>query len=316
MKIFSKLKLSVPVIMAPMAGITSLPFRLLNRKFGCECAFTEMIDARSLCHLNKKTEEALICDPSDRPLGVQLLGSESRYILKAMEKLECFNFDILDLNAACPKKKIIKKNKGASLLKDPKKLRNILKDMVKHTSKYVTVKIRLGWDKHSDTKDIVRYIEDSGIHAIFIHGRTRTQDYRGKVNYEAIRKAKESISIPVIASGDIFSPELAMKMFSETGCDGIIVARGALGNPWIFNNIKSLLQNKKDLYKPGIKEIKATMKEHLKLYFKYYSEKRSIVKFRKFFSLYTYAFKNVRHLRFKTSSIHDKKQLLDLIDML
>jgi len=244
------LKLKSNLILAPMAGITDLPFRMLNRKFGCELAFIEMLNSRSVGHKSRRTLQMLSTDPKDRPLGVQILGCEEQFILKALDVLKNHKFDILDFNAACPAKKVVRRGEGAALLKEPKKLQRLLKLVVKNSKVPVTVKIRSGWDKDSvNAKEVALYAQDAGISGLFIHGRTKLQAYSGNVDYEIIRKVKKALDIPVIASGDIFNRELIKKMLKETGCDGVTVARGALGNPWIFKNGST---------KPAIKRIKVT----------------------------------------------------------
>ena len=314
MSFFGKFNLSVPVIMAPMAGVTSLPFRILNRRYGCEFAFTEMIDIRSFTYSNKKTQEMLCSEFHDRPLGMQIIGSDPYYILKGLEMLKNYEFDVLDFNAACPKNKVIRKGQGAELLKEPKKLSKLLEIMVKHSSHMITVKIRLGWDTVSKARDIALYAEDAGISAIFVHGRTKVQDYGGEVNYDAIKKIKKSLKIPVIASGDVFTPQLAKKMFDVTRCDGVLVARGAIGNPWIFKGIYELLKNGNILELPTVDVIADTMQEHFKLYFNYFGEKLSIVKFRKFFMWYTHGFPKIKILRVKVNVAKKSSDIINLIE--
>jgi tRNA-dihydrouridine synthase B len=308
-----KFKLDTRVFLAPMAGITSFPFRELNRKHGCGFAFLEMVNARSLSYSNRKTLDMMRSDENDRPLGVQLLGAEPDFILRALDKLKTYKFDILDFNAACPQKKITSRGEGASLLKDPKKLKGLLKIMVKNTDKPVTVKIRTGWDNSFSAADTARYCRDAGINAVFVHGRTMAQGYSGVVDYEAIKKVKKAVDIPVIASGDVFTPRLAGKMFDETGCDGIAVARGALGNPWIFREISEFFKKGRVVPRPDKKEIIAAMKSHLDLNCDFFGEKNGILIFRKFYIWYTRGFVRVHDLRRKANKIHTKKEMIELI---
>lgn len=302
------------VILASLSGISSLPFRRLNREAGCKFAFLEMISARSLSYSSKRTLEMMQSNSGDSPLGLQLLGEQSCYILKALEKLKDYKYDVLDFNAACPQKKITARGKGAALLKNPKKLQNLLKEIVKAATVPVTVKLRLGWDNEKQAVDIAKHTQDAGISAVCIHGRTKTQGYRGSVNYSAIKKVKASLSIPVIASGDIWSAQLAKKMFDETNCDAITVARGALGNPWIFNEIDEFLNTGKILPRPAIKEVVQTMKHHLGLCTDFYGEKIGTMKFRKFFIWYTRGFLKTKPLRLSVAGIKTKLQMLNLID--
>lgn len=311
-----KLKLLTPVILAPMSGITSLPFRMLNRKFGCECCFLEMLNARSLNYMSKRSVEILRSEEGQRPLGVQLLGSNLYYILKALDKLAGYGFDLLDFNAACPRPKITRRGEGASLLRTPVKLYNLLKSIVKESLVPVTVKIRLGWDSASNAVDIALKLEDAGIDAIFVHGRTQVQGYSGSVDYEKIKNINDRIKIPLIASGDIFTPELAKKMFEETGCDGVLVARGALGNPWIFKNIQNFLNNGEISRGPSPEEIKETIKMHLNLCIDFYGEKTGVIKFRKFYIWYSRGFIKVKPLRLEVVRVNTKAEMIELIEKL
>jgi len=312
-----KLKLTKPYILAPMAGITDLPFRMLNRSFGCELAFVEMLNARSLSHNSRKTKHMLSTCPGDRPLGVQLLGCEPDFILKGMDVLSKYKYDILDFNAACPAKKVIRRGEGASLLKDPGKLSKILKLVVKNAKTSVTVKVRAGWDKDSaPVKDIVLAVQDAGVDALFIHGRYKAQEYSGQPDYKLIAQAKKVLNIPLIASGDIFSGPLAKKMFDETGCDAVAVARGSLGNPWIFKEIDSYLKNGKLPVRPNPAKVLLTATKHLDMCIDFYGEQVGIVIFRKFFAWYTKGFRNIRPLREACSRIKTRQEVVSLFEQL
>jgi len=309
-----RLSLKSNLILAPMAGVSDLPFRLLNRRFGCELGFVEMINCRSISHKSRRTRHMLSSSPSDRPLGLQLLGCEPRYISRAIEALESYKFDLLDFNAACPVKKVTRRGEGAGLLKEPEKLSSILKFMVKNSPVPVTVKIRTGWDKNSiNAVDIARCAEGAGVEAIFVHGRTKAQGYSGSVDYEAIKQVKEAVRIPVIASGDIFSAFHAKRMFDLTGCDGIAVARGALGNPWIFRDIASFLKEGKIPERPSLDEVIRVMSGHLDQCIDFYGERIGVVKFRKFFAWYTKGFRKVRPLREKSSKAKTRGEMLRII---
>jgi len=311
------LKLHSNLILAPMAGVSDLPFRKLNHKFGCELAFIEMINARCLGHKSKKTAEMLSTDTVDKPLGAQLLGCETVYIERAMDVLAKYSFDVLDFNAACPERKVTRRGEGASLLKEPKKLQSLLAIVVKRSPVPVTVKIRTGWDKDTiNASEVAKYAQDAGIKAIFIHGRTKQQLYIGNVDYETIRKVKKAVKVPVIGSGDVFSAELAKKMLEETGCDGILVARGALGNPWIFEEIKHYLKTGKELPKPEMEEIIRTMLEHLDLSVDFFGPKYGVVIFRKFFGWYTKGFRKIRPLRETISRLKTRKDVEDVINQI
>jgi tRNA-dihydrouridine synthase B len=276
-----------PLVLAPMAGISDPPFRLLNRSFGCRFAFTEMISARSLVYNNKTTIKMLSSPVEDRPLGVQIVSADSEIIKRALDILSNYPFDIIDFNAACPVSKVVSIGEGAGLLREPVKLQKLMRVMVDHAGKPVTIKIRSGWDDASvNAADIALRAQDAGVKGLFIHGRTRAQLYSGRVNYDIIGKVKKCLTIPVIASGDALSPQLIRKMFDETGCDAVAVARGALGNPWIFRETFEYLKNSTNLCKPHVHEIAQAMKNHLALLVRFHGETTGVLRFRKFFGWY------------------------------
>jgi tRNA-dihydrouridine synthase B len=298
-----------------MAGVSDLPFRMLNRKFGCELAYVEMLNVRSLSHRSKKTMQMLSSGPKDKPLGVQILGCEEKFILRGLDVLKKHKFDTLDFNAACPVKKVVRRGEGSGLLKEPKKLAKLLKLVVKESKWPVTVKIRSGWDNNSlNAREVALFCQDSGVCGVFVHGRTRAQGYSGSVDYKIIREVKSAVEIPVIASGDILSAPLAQKMFKETGCDGIAVARGALGNPWIFKEVSALLNDGRPIPRPSLEEIIKTMTGHLNSCVAFYGERIGVVIFRKFFSWYTRGFRKIRPLRERSSRAKTKQDMLRIIN--
>ncbi|HNW39831.1 MAG TPA: tRNA dihydrouridine synthase DusB [Candidatus Omnitrophota bacterium] len=304
------LKLKSNLILSPMAGITDLPFRTLCRRFGAELAFVEMINCRSISHKSKKTKHMLATLPQDRPLGIQILGCEEQYVLKSLEVLKNYKFDLLDFNAACPAKKVVRRGEGSSLLQEPKKFARILKLIIKNSWLPVSVKIRAGWDKDSvNAQEIALLAQDCGASALFIHGRTKTQGYSGQVDYGIIRAVKKVLRIPLIASGDVFSGLLAKKMFDETGCDGLAVARGSLGNPWIFREIKEYLKSGKTAKLPEKKEIAKIMQEHFDACVDFYGERNGVVIFRKFYIWYTKGLRRVRKLREKASRARSRRDV-------
>lgn len=312
-----RLKLPSSFILAPMAGVSDLAFRLLNRKFGCGLAFVEMINARSLGYRSKKTKAMLATTALDKPLGVQLLGCEEKFILRALDILKQYEFDILDFNAACPMKKVIRRGEGSGLLREPKKLGRLLKLVVKNSSVPVTVKIRSGWDDSSiNAREVALYAQDAGVNALFIHGRTRAQIYHGRVDYGIIKEVKDALDIPVIASGDIFSVELTKEMLERTGCDGVAVARGSLGNPWIFRELLAFFGDKKAPPQPAREEVVDTMLQHLGLCLQVHGERNGVVIFRKFFSWYTKGMRKVRPLRERVCRLKTKEEMREVIEEL
>ncbi|PIQ91038.1 MAG: tRNA dihydrouridine synthase DusB [Candidatus Omnitrophica bacterium CG11_big_fil_rev_8_21_14_0_20_41_12] len=309
-----KLKLKSNLILAPMAGITDLPYRLLCRRFGAELAFIEMINCRSVSFKSKRTKQMLSTEAKDKPLGIQILGCEEQYILKSLEVLRNYKFDILDFNAACPAKKIVRRGEGSGLLREPKKFAKLFKLVVKESWLPVSVKIRLGWDKDSvNAREIAQIAQDCGASALFIHGRTKTQGYSGKVDYDAIREVKKVLEIPLIVSGDVFSGLLAKKMMDETGCDGLAVARGSFGNPWIFKEIKEYLEHGKIVNRPEKNEIAKVMFEHLDACVDFYGERNGIVIFRKFYTWYTKGLRKVRRLRERSSRVKTRAEVVEII---
>ncbi|MFH1508285.1 MAG: tRNA dihydrouridine synthase DusB [Candidatus Omnitrophota bacterium] len=308
------LQLKSNLILAPMAGITDLPYRMLNREFGADLCFTEMINCRCLGGKNRKTRQMLMGAVTDRPLGIQILGSEEKYISRAMDVMRDYEFDILDFNAACPEKKVVNRGEGAGLLKNLEKLKRILELVVKNSWVPVTAKIRIGWDKDStNSREIALICQDAGVKALFIHGRTRMQFLKGDVDYGQIRDMKKALSIPVIGSGDVLTEDSAQRMFQETGCDGILVARGSLGNPWIFRQLDSFLGQGIKLPRPSPREISLVMSRHLQSCVDFYGEKTGIVIFRKFFAWYTWGRRNTRNLRQKASTAKTLSEVLLLI---
>ena len=309
-----KLKLKSNLILAPMAGVSDLVFRLLNHRFGCELAFIEMLNVRSLSYKVPKTKKMLSSCDEDRPLGIQILGCEEEFILRAMDILTAYKYDVLDFNAACPVRKVTSRGEGAGLLKDPKKLNKLLKMIVKISSKPVTVKIRTGWNKASiNAKEAALASQDAGVSALFIHGRDKEQGYSGEVDYKVIAGVKKALDIPLIASGDVFSPELAKKMFDETGCDGLLVARGSLGNPWIFKEIKEFLKNGKVIKRPSRDEIADVILEHLNAGVDFYGPVLGVKRFHKFFGWYTKGVPDIRPLREKFFRVKTKEEMCEII---
>ena len=309
--------LSSPLLLAPMAGITDLPFRVLNRHFGCQLAFAEMISARALTYRNSNTLKMLSTNTADRPIGMQLLGSDPSIMIKAMEVLRDYEFDLLDINAACPVSKVTKRGEGAGLLKEPRRFFEVLKAVVANSHWPVTVKIRAGWDEFSvNACDISLTAQEAGVDAVFIHGRTQEQGYSGSVDYEIIRKVKAALAIPVIASGDALSPELIKKLFDETGCDAVAIARGALGNPWIFCEAAQYLKDGTLPPRPDINDIIETMIMHLDLSVEADGDENGTTKFRKFFAWYVRGLHDTRNIRTEAFRATTREQMIGFINQI
>ena len=302
------------VFLAPMAGITNLPFRSLVREFGCALAFTEMISANGLVRKTVKSFRYLATSPQDKPLGVQIFGSDPAVLSGAAQIVTDHGADLLDINMGCPVRKVVKAGAGAALMKDPGKVRLILQAIRKATSLPMTVKIRSGWH-HSEMKalDIARIAEDCGVNAVILHPRSADQGFSGTADWSIIESLKKELRIPVIGSGDIRSPEDALMMITTTGCDGIMVGRGALGNPWIFKDIISHLEEQKSSSLPLPGEREMVMTYHMDIEIDYIGEMPGVKNFRKHLLWYTKGMRGGNLFRKMVGSLHDKAMMADAI---
>ena len=261
------LSLNKRVIQSPMAGCTDLAFRLLAREYGMEFAFLEMVSSEALVRDSKKTIALLKTVESDSPLGAQLVGCNPEVMAEAAEIIEGMGFDLLDLNLGCPVPKVTGPGAGSALLREPEKAKNIFAAVMKRIKRIpVSVKMRLGYADGSgqEAAIIAKHAEDEGFSAVAVHGRTREQRYTGVADWHAIRKVKEAVKIPVWGNGDVFSAESAIKMLETTGCDGVMVGRGALGNPWLYENIFKAM-NGQTTYQPQLEDLKKASIRHLDL---------------------------------------------------
>lgn len=278
------LVLKAPVIQSPMAGCTDLAFRMVSRKRGMEFCFLEMVSANGLMHESHHTHDLMKTIPEDRPLGAQLMGSEPDVMAAAAEKIESMGYDSLDLNLGCPARKITSQCSGSAMLKDPGNAERVFKAVVKAVKKIpVTVKMRKGYEDPSgdEAVKIAKIAEDCGLAMVTVHGRTRVQGYSGVADWEAIGKVKRAVKIPVIGNGDVVSVEDAKRMRDISGCDGVMIGRGGLGNPWLFGAIRAALYTGEEVHEPTREEKLQTVLEHLELETKYEGPVRAVLHMRR-----------------------------------
>lgn len=310
-------KIEIPhgLILAPMAGVTDLPFRLLCKEQGCEMFYTEMVSAKALYYGNKNTESLLATDEKERPVSVQIFGSEPELIGEMAKKLEekgCF--DAVDINMGCPVPKIVNNGEGSALMKNPELAGKIIKSVSSAISLPLTVKIRKGFTEETQNAvEMAQIAEANGAAAIAVHGRTREQYYSGTADWEMIRKVKEAVKIPVIGNGDVFEPEDAMRLYEETGCDGIMIARGAKGNPWLFKRIVHYMDTKELLPKPQLSDVVAMILRHGEMMVQFKGEYIGIREMRKHVAWYTVGYPASSKLRNLVNQVETLEQLKQLM---
>ena len=299
-----------PLVLAPMAGVTDLPFRVLCKEQGAGLICMEMVSAKAILYKNKNTEDLMTIDPGEHPVSLQLFGSDSEILGQIAAQIEERPFDILDFNMGCPVPKVVNNGEGSALMKDPHLVRKIVTSMVKAVKKPVTVKFRKGFnDQNINAVEFAKMAESCGVAAVAVHGRTREQYYSGKADWDIIRQVKEAVSIPVIGNGDIRTPEDVAAMAEQTGCDGYMIARGAEGNPWIFRQILHYFETGEHLSRPDFSEVTEMLLRHAKMQIDCKGDYTGIREIRKHAAWYTAGYRNSSKLRGRINEVENYEQL-------
>lgn len=309
------IELENPYILAPMAGVTDLPFRLLCREQGAGLLCMEMISAKALQYKNRNTKALLAIHPKEYPVSLQLFGSDPDIMSEMAKQIEELPFQVLDINMGCPVPKVVKNGEGSALMKNPKLVYQIVSKTVRATRKPVTVKIRKGFDDaHVNAVEIAGIAQEAGAAAVAVHGRTREQYYSGKADWEIIRQVKEAVSIPVIGNGDVTSGETALAMMRQTGCDGVMIGRGAQGNPWIFRELAEYGRTGETPKRPTREAVKEAMLKHARLQMEFKGEYAGIREMRKHVAWYTKGLEGAARLRDAVNRIESYQELCRLLD--
>lgn len=304
-----------PVALGPMAGVTDYPFRLLCKEMGCGLLYTEMVSAKAVLYHNKNTEQLLRTDESEHPIGVQIFGSDPEIMADIGAQISEHDFDFVDVNMGCPVPKIVNNQEGSALMKNPELAAKIIRTMTNKIKKPVTVKFRSGFTEETrNAVEFAKRLEDAGVSAIAVHGRTREQYYSGKADWDIIRQVKEAVRIPVIGNGDITNPEEAKQMLEQTGCDGIMIGRAARGNPWIFKQVTWYLKTGELLPGPSVKEVRQMILRHAKMQVEEKGDYIGIREMRKHVQWYTTGLHNAASLRAAINQVESIEELEEIVE--
>lgn len=308
------IELSAPLALAPMAGITDLPFRLICRRLGCGMTVSEMVSAKGLLYKNVKTTEMLRIDDGERPTAIQLFGSVPAELAEAARMVEASGADMIDFNMGCPVPKIVNNGEGSALMKNPQLAHDILAAMVKAVKIPVTVKFRAGWDDNNrNAVEIARAVEAAGVSAVAVHGRTRQQFYEGKADWSIIADVKQAVKVPVFGNGDIFTVADGLRMLEQTGCDGLMIGRGADGNPWLFTALAAALRGEPQPQPPSLKERLAQAAEHLEMLIAYKNEVVAVKEMRRHISAYLKGMPHAAEFRGRFHKVDTQEQFSELL---
>lgn len=315
--VIGNVKLDGNLILAPMAGVTDLPFRMLCKEQGASLVYTEMISAKGIYYNNKNTGKLWETDASERPVSLQLFGSDPDLMADMAAKIEDKDFDIYDINMGCPVPKVVNNGEGSALMNNPKLAGEIIEKMTKAVKKPVTVKFRKGFGKDDNTAvEFAKVAEAAGAAAIAVHGRTREQYYQGRADWDVIRDVKNAVSIPVIGNGDLFTPENVKNMYEHTGVDGFMFGRGVRGNPWLFKRTRVYLETGEIPVPPTPEEIMDMMIRHGKMNISFKGEFTGMREMRKHAAWYTKGMKNSAQFREKCSYIETLDDLVALRELI
>lgn len=306
-----------PFVLAPMAGITDLPFRMLCKEQGAGLLYTEMVSAKAISYRNRNTLPLMEISPKEHPVALQIFGSEPELMAEVARSIEDQPFDILDINMGCPVPKVVNNGEGSALLKDPELIRKIVSAVSRAVKKPVTVKMRIGFEGADvDPVETAKIMEDAGAAAIAVHGRTRQQYYSGKADWDTIRKIKEAVSVPVIGNGDVDSPKKAEAMLKETGCDAVMIGRAVRGNPWIFREMNYYFETGELLPRPSVEELKEMILRHARRQIEKKGEYTGIREMRKHVAWYTAGMRHSAGIRRESNLISGYEEMKALLDRL